>query len=753
MAFADIKSVTGAPGDFKVTVVKKPRYVDPAKCNACTACFPVCPVGGIPMEFNFGRGQFKAIHFYSPFPPRKALIDPEKCSYILDGKCGDGDRPPCVEACKPEAIVFSQEPVEVEFNVGAIIVATGLDEAKEKRLEQYGYPGCANVLTALEYERLLSGLGPTGGVVRRDDKKEPASIAWYVLKNPSEVGFMTAAAQAMDTLEKNSSTSVSVFHGDVELARGDYAEFHSRAKEVGVEFISAESIDVTERDGGDLDIAYADGKIKVEMLILVPPYAARQSARELSEMLGLAPDGKEGVFVCGNAWEAKGIDDAVLGGYAAAANAAALLASERGKETVPPPERDIFEVKPGDEPKILAVICRCGPNIAGALDIDELVAYTASLPGVEHVELTPFGCDGVKVRELLKTKQFNRIVIGACSPKTHENLFFLHTEMGGLNRYLMEIVNLRNHCTWVHSGDKKAALEKAKTLMRMGVTRVASHEALTDIRVPVTPACLVIGGTPSGIACALRLGQGGMQVHLAVRENDFTGMRQHGNSLLEEMIDQLGETGKIRVGMGVTIGRIQGFVGNFRAELVSAGGMETVDVGSIVAATGADMKAQGAEGDYESDLLLQRDDKGFFVGMLGLLNPLDCNTDGVFRCGSARRAPMSPVDAIIDGEAAASRVAGVISRKELVKSPAISWPVDEYCDGCAYCVEPCPANAITLIEYMQVDGNIKKTVEVNEAVCRGCGMCMATCPKKGIFVKHFKPEYFEEMIKSIMRAS
>jgi len=108
VAFAEVKSIDGKAGNFKVKVIKKPRYVDPMKCTACTDCFPVCPVGGIPMEFNFGRGASKTIYFYSPFPPRKALINPEKCTYILEGKCGDKGIPPCAEACKPEAIVFNQ---------------------------------------------------------------------------------------------------------------------------------------------------------------------------------------------------------------------------------------------------------------------------------------------------------------------------------------------------------------------------------------------------------------------------------------------------------------------------------------------------------------------------------------------------------------------------------------------------------------------------------------------------------------------
>jgi heterodisulfide reductase subunit A len=151
--------------------------------------------------------------------------------------------------------------------------------------------------------------------------------------------------------------------------------------------------------------------------------------------------------------------------------------------------------------------------------------------------------------------------------------------------------------------------------------------------------------------------------------------------------------------------------------------------------------------DYEANLALGRDEKGYFRGALSILNTLDSNTEGVFMCGSARTA-LDVLDSIIDGEAAASRVAGIICQERMTKSPRISFVVDENCDGCAYCIEPCPSRAITLIEYMDGD-KIKKTVEVNEAVCRGCGICMATCPKKGIYVRHFKPEQFTAMIHSM----
>jgi heterodisulfide reductase subunit A len=766
VSFADVESIEGEPGDFKVKVIKKPRYVDPAKCTACTDCFPVCPVGGIPMEFNFGRGSCKAISFYSPFPPRKALINPDKCTYLTEGKCGDKEVPPCVGACKPQAIAFEQKPQTVEFIVGAVILATGIKEVKSGLLEKYGYSKFPNILTGLEYERLLSGLGPTSGVVKRDDGQEPRSVCWYVLDNKSPVGFMTAVAQSLGTIERNPDAAVSVLHENHAPQRESYKDFYQKAKDSKINFIQTDGITSVKQAGGNLEISFGNESIKVEMFVTIPPLSHNESGHRLAEKIRLELDeygfigkksgdslpirtSREGIFACGSASGLKGIDDAVIQACAAASGAASLLAAERGREMAPPPKKDLLPVGPQDEPAILVVICQCGKNIAGLLDMDELVSYTKSLSNVKRVEVTPFGCDGVKIKELLRTKDFNRLVLGACSPKTHEDLFSLHVEMGGLNRYLTEIVNLRNQCTWVHSKDKKKATEKAKTLMRMGVRRTALLESLDEIHVPVTPACLVIGGEPGGISCALKLAEANLDVYLVEKKGSLDEVEKNNAPLVKNMIKELYRNERVKVYTGSEVGRAEGFVGNFKAEVVTPNGDEDINVGSIVVATKSKMCANSDEGDFEKDLLLQRDENDYFVGMLGILNPLDFNTEGVFRCGSARRE-MEALNEVLDGQAAASRVAGIISQRELVKSPAISFVVDEYCDGCAYCIDPCPSNAITLIEYKTADGSIKKTVEVNEAVCRGCGVCMATCPKKGIFIRHFKPEYFEEMIKAVV---
>jgi heterodisulfide reductase subunit A-like polyferredoxin/coenzyme F420-reducing hydrogenase delta subunit len=769
LAFSEVVDLDGKPGEFKAKVLKKPRYVDPMKCTACTDCFPACPVGGVPMDFNLGRGASKAIAFYSPFPPRKALIDPEKCDYILKGECGEKEKPPCVEACEPDAIDFTQKPTEVEIDIGAVLVATGLDETGGGLLAQYGYGSSPNILTALEYERLLSGLGPTGGVVKRDDGTEPRSVAWVVLDSDTPIGYMTSVTQAMGTLEKNQDASLSVISQRDASLKDSYAEFISKAGEQNIQIRNSDTISVAAGENGAVSLLCSKNggqqeQTDVDLLVLVVPLTASSNTKLLAQNMNLdlnssgfiATNGnvartlvtsREGVFVCGGAQGTKGIDDSIVQACAAAAQIGELLAPSRGTDTAAPTEKSLFPVSAEDEPSIGVIICRCGANIAGLLDMDELVDYTASLPGVTHVEVTPFGCDGVALKQMIESKQYNRIVMGACSPKTHEDLFSLHAEMGGLNRFLVELVNLRNHCTWVHSKDKKEATAKGKTLMRMGVTRARMLEGLEDIIVSVTPSALVVGATPAGIASAAALANMGLQVHLLDRKEVSAQSSGNGDRAAQQQLDDLQKHPEATIHAATQITNVDGYVGNYTVELNGKDKTEEITVGAIVVADSETMSASTDGRSYEEILGLQRNEQNRFTPKLGVMNLLDFNTEGVFMCGAARGVLDVP-DAIIDGEAAASRVAGIITKKQLVKSPSISFVIDDNCDGCAYCIEPCPADAITLIEYKK-NGEIKKTVQTNEAICRGCGVCMATCPKKGIFIWHFKPEHFGEIVKSI----
>jgi heterodisulfide reductase subunit A len=781
MAYADLESVEKKDGGFSVRVVKKVRYVDPMKCNACTECFPACPVGGIPMEFNLGRGKSKAISFWSPFPPRKAMIDPEACTYIKEGRCGEGTTPLCEKACEPGAIDFFQKPSAVQIEVGAIIVAVGSEEERSDSIGRLGHGRFANVLTSLEYERLLSGLGPTGGVIKRDDGKVPKRVAWIVCEDfdgkareSSSVCFMTATAEALGTLERDGEAQVTVISAGSKSDAKGYNDFCSEAEKRGVRYTTASSVDVRQAVDGNVSVA-CSGKggdspdIEADLLILSTPLVPLSGVKDLAGKLGIEVDGRgfpkrssddrhpllttrAGVFVCGTVAGSKGIRESVIQACAAAALASARLSDARGTEVAPPPDLKLLPVKAGDEPKLAVVLCRCGANIAGVVDVQELASYLRAQPQVSRVEVTPFGCDGVKIKELLATGEYNRIVVGACSPRTHEPLFQMITEAGGINRYLLEIVNLRNQCTWVHANDKGGVSRKARALMRAGMARAALLEPLEPIRIPVTQSCLVVGGTLAGLACAAKLGEMGFTTHLVISESKpGADLAPEAKDLAGPVLKALTGSGRVHVYPRAEIGRLEGYVGSYKAEIVEAKGKRVVEIGSIVIATHEKLGRANGNGDFESDLHLSRDDDGFFVGALGNLNPLDFNTDGVFMCGSARELS-NPAWSLMSGEGAACRAAAIISRREMAKAPVVSHIVDANCDGCAYCIEPCPAHAITLIEYMKED-EIKKTVEVNEALCRGCGMCMATCPKQGAYVRHFKPEQFSAMVSKILEVA
>jgi heterodisulfide reductase subunit A len=177
-----------------------------------------------------------------------------------------------------------------------------------------------------------------------------------------------------------------------------------------------------------------------------------------------------------------------------------------------------------------------------------------------------------------------------------------------------------------------------------------------------------------------------------------------------------------------------------------SGKEKTIESDLVVLTT--PLKAPEANTQIKDMLGLCLESNDFFMGSLGKLKPLDFTADGIFLCGTAH-SPKGIPEVISDAEGAASRVATIISHEFLQKEPTISFVVEENCDGCAYCIDPCSFNALTLIEYMK-NGEIKKTVETNEALCKGCGVCMATCPKQGIYVKHFRPEHFNVMIDAAL---
>lgn len=457
---------------------------------------------------------------------------------------------------------------------------------------------------------------------------------------------------------------------------------------------------------------------------------------------------RAGVFICRTAQGPKPIEELVIQACAAASHAAALLAPARRSHLVEPPKKNLFAVKAEDEPKIAVVIDQGDADIVEALDIDQLRQYTETLGGVERVEVTAHACDGATIKDLVGTGDFNRLIVAGPSPISDEWLFQRHAEVAGLNRYLLEMVNLHNHCARVHSNDKTVATEKAKILMKMGIARARQLEPLEELKVGITQSCLVVGASAAGVACTAKLAEMGLRVHLVEHRADLERIVGNEHPLAAPLAAELSACEKVEVHAPATIENIQGRLGDFEVELAHDGIPVTVHVGAIVIAAQTPIAESADSTRIEQSLALKKDEDGLYVSTQGSLNPLDFDTEGVFNCGPAR-AILETEDAVVDGEAAASRAACVLAWPVMPRSPVISCVVHENCDGCAYCVDPCPTRSVTLLEFM-LRGEIKKTVEVSDTTCIGCGICMSTCPKKGIFVKHYKLESFREMTKAAM---
>lgn len=457
---------------------------------------------------------------------------------------------------------------------------------------------------------------------------------------------------------------------------------------------------------------------------------------------------KEGVFIIGNEKESSGIGSIVIQACAAASSAAALLTLPEKSKNFKEKEKKLFPIQPNEEPKILVIIDSDKGKINNTLDLDELVTFTQSLSGVAKVVVTPHAAEGSKIKELISTGDFNRLVVAGPSPIPYEGLFQSYMEESGLNPFLLEMVNLHNQCARVHSSDKKHASDKAKTLIKTGISRSKTLEPLEKLSVAILPSCLVIGGSISGVSCAVRLAEMGIPVHIVSGAEALAKLKNSGHKLLQSLVALLLQKDKITIHSPAEVADAEGCLGDFKITLKEADQSEVLEAGAVVIASGDCIIKTDDVLPFEEALALEKDENGFYKSTQGILNLLDFTTEGVFNCGAAR-ANLETEDAILDGEAAASRAACILASAALERSPTISSVIHENCDGCAYCIDPCPTRTLSLLEYMY-QGTVKKIAEVNPVTCIGCGICMSTCPKKGIYVKHFQLETFSEMVKAAL---
>jgi len=625
----EVQSIGGTAGNFEVQLLQHPRYVDMDKCIACGECAEKCPKK-VTDRFNANLAKRKAIYVdYAQAVPLKYAIDEKNCIYFVkNGKCGF-----CKKVCPADAVDFDQKEEIQTLQVGAVIMAPGFSTFEPSNLDTYQYTAYANVITSLEMERILSATGPfQGHLVRPSDNVEPKKIAWLQCIGSrdinkcdhgycSSVCCMYAVKEAVIAKEHaKTELDAAIFYMDMRTYGKEFESYYDRARnEQGVRFVRTRVHSIVEdKDTKSLSLRYVDesGKVLDEIFDMVVLSVGMETPKELVELANtldielnsdnfaktsnFAPvkTSREGIYVCGAFQEPKDIPYSVMEASAAACWAEADLCKSRGALTQTktyPEEKQVA----GEEIKIGVFVCNCGTNIGSVVDVPAVAEMARSLPGVTYVEENLFTCSQDsqdKIKAIVEKEGLNRVVVAACTPRTHEELFQETLKDAGLNKYLFEMANIRNQCSWVHSNEKQEATTKAKDLVRMAVARTRLITSLNQPTISVDRSALVIGGGIAGMTSALGLADQGFKVHLVEREESLGGNALHllatwqGDSIpqhLAEMTQRVNSHSLIDVYTNSEVKESTGFIGNFETTLSNNGSALTLKHGAVIVATGA----------------------------------------------------------------------------------------------------------------------------------------------------------------------
>ena len=627
LTYTEVKDVEGKEGDFKVTLIKKPRYIIEDKCTGCATCAEYCPAL-IPDPYNQELSTNKAVHIYfSIAVPLVSYID-ENCLYLKEKKCRI-----CEAVCENGAIDFSQQPEKMEVKVGAILLSPGFEPFDPKVKGDYGYGKMQNVVTSLDFERLLSATGPYEGEVKRpSDDKHPHKIAWIQCVGSRRVtegdnSYCSAVCctytqkQVLLTKDHYPDVECTIFHNDIRSYGKDFETYYQRAADLpGVKFVrSYVSIGKEIPETKNVTIRYAtseDGVKEEEFDLVVLSIGLNPPAdhNDLAEMFGIELTSHNfcktnpvnpietscpGIFVSGAFQGPLDIPESVIMASGAGSQCGEILDYRRGKltqERIYPPERDVSD----EEPRVGVFVCHCGANIGRVVDVPSTVEYALTLPNVVYAQEQLFSCttnSAKEIADIAKEKGLNRVVIAACSPRTLEPLFRDTVREAGINQYFLEMSNIREQNSWVHSKEPEEATQKAKDIVRMSVARTALLEPLQEIDLPVNKTALVVGGGIAGMTCALSIANQGHDVYLVEKDTDLGGMARRIHYTLEgldvqaylrDLVHKVYQHPLIHVYTDAIITEATGYIGNFLTKVKSERGATEIKHGAAVIAIGAD---------------------------------------------------------------------------------------------------------------------------------------------------------------------
>ena len=628
ITLSEVDSISGKAGNFNVTITEKPRYIDMDKCIACGLCAEKCPKKVVD-TYNMGLVKRKSAYVdYAQAVPLKYAIDGDTCIWTQKGKCGA-----CKKLCPTDAVDFDQKPETKTLNVGSVVLAPGFEPFDPSKFDTYSYANHPNVITSMEMERILSASGPTSGhLVRPSDNQEPKKVAWFQCIGSrdlnrcdnsfcSSVCCMYAIKEAVIAKEHaGDDLDCSIFFMDMRTHGKEFERFYDKAREKdGVRFIRSRVHTIDPVPGSDdLELRYVteNGELVNEtfdMIVLSIGLQISPEIAELADRLGIdltegrfcntssfepVATSREGVFVCGAFQGPKDIPQSVVDSSAAASAAGEIIVSARDTETLTKEEIPENNVA-GDRPRVGVFVCHCGINIAGVVDVKAVRDYAATLPYVEYVDDNLYACSQdtqEALSEIIKKEKLNRVVVAACTPKTHEPLFQETLINAGLNKYLFEMANIRNQNSWVHKNNPDLATKKAKDLVNMAVSKVALMEPLAEAELQIEPVGMVVGGGISGMTAARSLARQGYETHIVEKSDRLGGQAwnlyrtakgEDVQKRLADLIKSVESEDNIHIHLNTTLSKVDGFVGNFKSTLSSNGDEENLEHGVVVLATGA----------------------------------------------------------------------------------------------------------------------------------------------------------------------
>ncbi len=625
LTLSRILELNGGPGRFVAQVEKLPRYISEEKCISCGKCAEKCPKK-VPDPFNGELATRKAAFLTFPQAvPLKYALDAENCLYLIKKKCGI-----CKKICPAGAVEYDQKPEIFQIEAGAVVISTGFEPALTAQEGEFGYGRYQNVVTSLQYERMLSATGPYGGHLRRpSDHKVPGKVAWIqcvMSRDParnrpfcSSVCCMHAAKQAVLTRSHEPETEATIYFLDIRAQGKGFDDFVDRARiQHGVQYRRSMISQVyLNPENDNLIIETFDHHLnqkkeeEYDLVVLSSGFKPSDDFIDFTKQMGLITNpygflttefdepvatSRPGVFVCGGIEAPKDIPETVIQAGAAAAEASILISDARNTEVA-------FEEIPVEKPmettpRVGVLVCHCGTNIAGVVDIQDVLDYVKTLPSVVFATDFIFTCSTETqqaIVELIEVHRLNRVVVAACSPKTHEPLFRDTLKEAGLNPYLFELASIRDQCSWVHGNDPEKATQKSKALIRASVGRAIQLEPLYDKSYRIVNEGLVIGGGVAGMTTALTIADQGIQVHIVEKNDHLGGFARNlkftleGHSpvrLIRYLIERVTHHPKISVYLKSRLVSHNGHLGAFNGTVQKEDGSVDIRYGAVIAATG-----------------------------------------------------------------------------------------------------------------------------------------------------------------------